>query len=133
VRRNQCVYRPRHAEQANVSPPDRKIKDTIPDNKPPQVTFSCSANGPSSNLTVAGSGYNHPLFAPLMPSAAGPLADDDATGTCSFQFWVDRIESFYCKLDQCSWQSKDSFGAYLSCTRSTYTDISRLQLDRLQV
>lgn len=25
-------------------------------------------------------------------------------GTCTFQFWVDRIESFYCKLDKCSWQ-----------------------------
>ena len=34
---------------------------------------------------------------------------EDEEGTCSFQFWVDRIESFYCKLDSCSWQAKADF------------------------
>jgi hypothetical protein len=31
-------------------------------------------------------------------------------GSCKFQFWVDRIESFYCNLEGCSWDSRDSFG-----------------------
>jgi len=39
------------------------------------------------------------------------LEHEKETGQCTFQFWVDRIESFYCELDGCSWQSKDSFGA----------------------
>lgn len=87
---------------------DRKIIDTIPDNKPPQVTFTCSANGPASNFT-------HPSSRGMGtdPKALGgmsSLADGQEMGTCMFQFWVDRIESFYCNLDECSWQSKDSFG-----------------------
>ena len=36
--------------------------------------------------------------------------DDQSVGQCNFQFWVDRVESFYCKLDECRWQSKESFG-----------------------
>ena len=28
--------------------------------------------------------------------------------TCNFQFWVDQKESFYCALDTCSWDAKDS-------------------------
>jgi len=35
-------------------------------------------------------------------------------GECKFQFWVDRIESFYCNLEKCSWDSKDSFGEELA-------------------
>jgi hypothetical protein len=34
----------------------------------------------------------------------------DVTGKCTFQFWVDRIESFYCKLDECRWNFGDSPG-----------------------
>ena len=30
----------------------------------------------------------------------------------SFNFWVDRIESFYCNLHDCSWQNKGSFGGF---------------------
>ncbi|WVQ97528.1 hypothetical protein IAU59_004642 [Kwoniella sp. CBS 9459] len=83
---------------------NRKIIDTIPDNKPPQVTFSCTANGPSSNLTSAGSSI---LSDPFNPSdGVGAL---DEQGQCNFQFWVDRIESFHCELQGCSWQSRDSF------------------------
>lgn len=82
---------------------DRKIIDTIPDNKPPQVTFSCSANGPSSNSSFA---PNTNPFSPFDDLLAG---DTDAFGSCNFQFWVDRIESFHCELSGCSWESKGSF------------------------
>jgi len=87
---------------------DRKIKDTIPDNRPPQVTFSCSATGPSSNTSL---NYGtHPLLSTFGVSGLGSAVDEtDEFGTCTFQFWVDRIESFYCKLDGCSWASKDNF------------------------
>lgn len=78
---------------------DRKIIDTIPDNRPPQVTFDCSADGPSSN-TSSWTTPSHPL---LRTFADDPISDQK-TGKCTFQFWVDRIESFYCKLDQCSWR-----------------------------
>lgn len=70
---------------------NRKIKDTIPDGKLPQVTFSCDANGPKSNVS-----YTPPL----------DFLDPEDTGTCGFQFWVDKIESFYCKLEQCSWNAQ---------------------------
>jgi hypothetical protein len=40
----------------------------------------------------------------LSTFADEPTLVDEAMGTCTFQFWVDRIESFYCKLDKCSWQ-----------------------------
>ncbi|WVQ83751.1 hypothetical protein IAT38_005895 [Cryptococcus sp. DSM 104549] len=76
---------------------NRKIIDTIPNNKPPQVTFSCSATGPSSNVSS---------FSPL-DATLSPLQDE--TGVCNFQFWVDRIESFHCELQECSWQVKESF------------------------
>lgn len=81
---------------------DRKIIDTIPDNKPPQVTFSCSANGPSSNSSFA------PNIGPFSPFD-DLTGDTDAFGSCNFQFWVDRIESFHCELSECSWESKGSF------------------------
>lgn len=81
---------------------DRKIIDTIPDNKPPQVTFSCSANGPSSNSSFA------PNISPFSPFD-DLTGDTDAFGSCNFQFWVDRIESFHCELSECSWESKGSF------------------------
>ena len=83
---------------------DRKIIDTIPDNKPPQVTFDCTADGPSSNST---DWHNRMLNSRL---AAGSGIGEDITGTCTFQFWVDRIESFYCKLDECRWNFGDSPG-----------------------
>ena len=38
------------------------------------------------------------------------MGGEDAMGHCEFQFWVDRIESFYCNLHECSWQNKGSFG-----------------------
>lgn len=28
--------------------------------------------------------------------------DNEVNGTCSFQFWVDQVESFYCGLDDCT-------------------------------
>lgn len=85
---------------------NRKIIDTIPNNKPPQVTFSCSANGPNSNSTVPVGGRY------------GLLGDDtldppDEQGSCGFQFWVDRIESFYCKLNECSWTAEEGYGEAL--------------------
>lgn len=84
---------------------DRKIIDTIPDDKPPQVTFSCTANGLSSNMTsLAPDSWPYHFF------ADSPDLAQEAQGQCSFQFWVDRIESFHCKLDGCSWQSKESSG-----------------------
>lgn len=30
------------------------------------------------------------------------------TATCSFQFWVDQKESFYCALDTCAWEAQDT-------------------------
>ncbi|THV06326.1 hypothetical protein K435DRAFT_505895 [Dendrothele bispora CBS 962.96] len=47
---------------------NRKILDTVGDNRPVQVTFGCDKN-----------------------------ASD-----CTFQFWVDQVESFYCALDECT-------------------------------
>ncbi|KAL7420171.1 FAD-dependent urate hydroxylase [Cryptotrichosporon argae] len=89
---------------------NRKIIDTIPDSKPPQVTFSCAAGVPSSNDTSGAGLYD--AFAP----------PQDADGSCLFQFWVDRIESFYCKLDQCAWQQKDGYGE--SATGSSLTPVA---------
>jgi len=85
---------------------DRKIIDTIPDNKPPQVTFTCSASGYSSNITSSDR-----ITWPN--SLINPLAEGDSLGECKFQFWVDRIESFYCNLQGCSWDSKDGFSKLL--------------------
>lgn len=73
---------------------NRKIKDTIPDGKLPQVTFSCDANGPQSNAS----------YSPSLDFMNN--LEPQAHGTCGFQFWVDKIESFYCKLDQCSWSAE---------------------------
>jgi hypothetical protein len=77
---------------------NRKIRDTIPDNKPPQVTFSCTKGGPRSNTTdlagVSSLGFYD-----------NALEGGDEMGTCGFQFWVDRKESFYCKLEQCQWEA----------------------------
>lgn len=86
---------------------DRKIIDTIPDNKPPQVTFTCSASGAPSNASLPGLGG---LTWPQSHVDTPGLIAEDAMGECKFQFWVDRIESFYCNLEKCSWDSKDSFG-----------------------
>ncbi|ORY24112.1 hypothetical protein BCR39DRAFT_335530 [Naematelia encephala] len=93
---------------------NRKIIDTIPDNKPPQVTFSCTADGPSSNASstsrrrnTSGGGYGHPLLDTF--NLDGDQSLEDEMGRCNFQFWVDRIESFHCELEGCSWQSRDSF------------------------
>ncbi|ODO01783.1 hypothetical protein I350_06612 [Cryptococcus amylolentus CBS 6273] len=77
---------------------NRKIIDTIPNNKLPQVTFSCSANGPSSNTSYT------PPQSPF--SSLDTPFQPDAIGTCAFQFWVDRIESFHCELKGCNWQNK---------------------------
>ncbi|WWC58962.1 uncharacterized protein I303_101507 [Kwoniella dejecticola CBS 10117] len=81
---------------------NRKIIDTIPDNKPPQVTFSCTAAQPQSNMTSS--------FSPFDAFGSSELGvQEDNSGECNFQFWVDRIESFHCELTKCSWQSKESF------------------------
>ena len=53
-------------------------------------------------------GWSNALFD--SPDLGG--GGDEALGSCKFQFWVDRIESFYCNLEGCSWQSKDSFGEW---------------------
>lgn len=93
---------------------NRKIIDTIPDNKKPQVTFSCK-QGPSGNISTGGlstSSYQHPLLGSLQSIDRGDNTQDDSDpskGTCSFQFWVDRIESFYCKLDDCEWEGRGSY------------------------
>lgn len=79
---------------------DRKIIDTIPDNKPPQVTFSCAAAAPNTSTLMPG-------YDTLFRSGGDLGAPAEALGTCNFQFWVDRIESFYCKLDGCSWALSD--------------------------
>lgn len=93
---------------------DRKIIDTIPNNRPPQVTFSCSNDGPSSNLTR--SGWSHALISPLVSEDdSGEIAEKE-TGQCMFQFWVDRIESFYCQLDGCRWDASESY-SQCSATR----------------
>ena len=57
-------------------------------------------------MTSLASGWSQPYI-----SDSSNLAEQE-NGQCTFQFWVDRIESFYCKLDGCSWQSKDSFGKF---------------------
>ncbi|BEI83347.1 hypothetical protein CcaverHIS002_0312150 [Cutaneotrichosporon cavernicola] len=80
---------------------NRKIIDTIPNNRPPQVTFSCTAGGPQSNSSLNNGRY-------------GLVGDDtilpyEEKGTCGFQFWVDRIESFYCKLEQCDWIAEEGY------------------------
>ncbi|WWD00117.1 hypothetical protein V866_007025 [Kwoniella sp. B9012] len=84
---------------------NRKIIDTIPDNKPPQVTFSCTTGGPSSNASLPS--YSYSPFSSLQDGL--DILQEDNLGECNFQFWVDRIESFHCELSKCSWQSKDSF------------------------
>ncbi|TXT13418.1 hypothetical protein VHUM_00785 [Vanrija humicola] len=85
---------------------NRKIIDTIPDQKKPQVTFSCIAGGPQANVSSAinfgGLGSDFGM---------STLDDKESMGTCGFQFWVDRIESFYCKLDQCQWYAEETPGA----------------------
>ncbi|EKC98104.1 ATP-dependent permease [Trichosporon asahii var. asahii CBS 8904] len=77
---------------------NRKIRDTIPDNKPPQVTFSCEAGGHHANGSDIMSLYD-------------PTAIGNEKGTCGFQFWVDRIESFYCKLTECTWELDQTVSA----------------------
>lgn len=52
------------------------------------------------------------MLNPLDETPAG----GEATGKCTFQFWVDRVESFYCKLDQCKWSFSDSAGESWSAT-----------------
>jgi hypothetical protein len=34
---------------------------------------------------------------------------EDANGQCMFQFWVDRVESFYCELEGCKWDLSESY------------------------
>ncbi|KAL0576839.1 FAD-dependent urate hydroxylase [Marasmius crinis-equi] len=45
-------------------------------------------------------------------------------GTCSFQFWVDQVESFYCALDGCSSKVKPGY--------DTGTDTTLYQCDKLK-
>ncbi|KAL1408358.1 FAD-dependent urate hydroxylase [Vanrija albida] len=86
---------------------NRKIIDTIPDQKKPQVTFSCIAAEPATNVSAAVN------FGDLGRGFGGvsTLEDKESMGTCGFQFWVDRIESFYCKLEQCQWYAEETPGA----------------------
>jgi hypothetical protein len=92
------------------SPADRKIIDTIPDNRPPQVTFSCTNYGPSSNMTTSPYGWSHPLISPFQLDSEKPDDSADQMGECVFQFWVDRVESFYCELKECRWEGSNSAG-----------------------
>jgi hypothetical protein len=39
-------------------------------------------------------------------------AKEDANGQCMFQFWVDRVESFYCQLDGCRWDLSESYSQF---------------------
>ncbi len=73
------------------------------------MTFSCTKNGPVGNASALAGEYRHPLLVGFGADESAAARADDAQGTCSFQFWVDRIESFYCKLDQCAWQAKADF------------------------
>lgn len=41
-----------------------------------------------------------------------PTAIGNEKGTCGFQFWVDRIESFYCKLTECTWELDQTVSEY---------------------
>jgi hypothetical protein len=62
------------------------------------------------SLDASSSDHRHPLFAPFDNNMEPDVnsAKDDVDGTCSFQFWVDSIESFYCKLDGCGWEGRGS-------------------------
>lgn len=112
---NMVCYKGGLAVQQNYQMCDvtnRKIIDTIPDNKKPQVTFSCTANGPSSNDSATAHGWQHPLLSSFAPSEANDVSTQglkEDMGTCSFQFWVDEIESFYCKLEGCGWEGTNSY------------------------
>lgn len=61
------------------------------------------------------------MLNPLDDTPAG----GEATGKCTFQFWVDRIESFYCKLDQCKWSFSDSAGELLRCPQPPLAELTR--------
>ena len=92
---------------------NRKIRDTIPNNKPPQVTFSCTKGGPRSNATDLADVSSFGLY-------DDSLEAGDTMGSCGFQFWVDRKESFYCRLDQCSWdanQGPDTNETHYRCEK----------------
>ncbi|KAJ9115056.1 hypothetical protein QFC22_005384 [Naganishia vaughanmartiniae] len=112
---NMVCYKGGLAVQQNYQMCDvtnRKIIDTIPDNKKPQVTFSCTANGPSSNNSDSLYNRQHPLFSTLSsfrPEEETAMGLKEDMGTCSFQFWVDEIESFYCTLQGCGWEGTNSF------------------------
>jgi ABC-type multidrug transport system ATPase subunit len=43
---------------------------------------------------------------PRIPQVTFSCNADHAT--CEFQFWVDQKESFYCSLDTCEWEAKDT-------------------------
>jgi hypothetical protein len=112
---NMVCYKGGLAVQQNYQMCDvtnRKIIDTIPDNKKPQVTFSCTANGPSSNDSSSAKSWQHPLlssFTSKNDEEEIALGIKEDMGTCSFQFWVDEIESFYCKLEGCGWEGTNSY------------------------
>ncbi|KAI5454303.1 FAD-dependent urate hydroxylase [Naganishia albida] len=111
---NMVCYKGGLAVQQNYQMCDvtnRKIIDTIPDNKKPQVTFSCTANGPSSNDSSSAD-WKHPLLSSFAAKSSQneiALGLKEDMGTCSFQFWVDEIESFYCKLEGCGWEGTNSY------------------------
>jgi hypothetical protein len=56
-----------------------------------------------------GQSWSHPLVSPLMSDDSLDGAKEDANGQCMFQFWVDRVESFYCQLDGCKWDLSESY------------------------
>lgn len=69
--------------------------------KKPQVTFSCSAGPAAENQGTLGR------------STKGDDDDDDSAGskTCAFQFWIEQVESFYCALSECDWQTRSTYDA----------------------
>lgn len=65
----------------------------------PQVTFSCAAGPGSTN------------FGQLQTSEA---ADDEVEKTCNFQFWIEQVESFYCQLSECDWETSTTYDAIIT-------------------
>lgn len=62
------------------------------------MTFSCSAGPAAGNQGT--------------PAAAAEDDDDSAGGkTCAFQFWIEQVESFYCALSECDWQTRSTYNA----------------------
>lgn len=78
----------------------------------PQVTFTCSKNdqGVSSDAALASLASLN--TSPRVTETDGDDDEDNSSGTCNFQFWVDQVESFYCGLDNCTFTTKANQTVY---------------------